>query len=100
MVDKRGTSIEHAPSDYLLYYKRATAYFSMNRHSNALEDFNTVLHLTNGNFDKAVLMKAKILAKEANWSEAKALVKKYSKKAGTGDKDGQDLVCNLWAPVF
>ncbi len=64
----------------------------MNRHSNALEDFNIVLRLTNGNFDKAILMKAKILTKEASWSEAKTLIKKYSKKAGTGDKESQDLV--------
>lgn len=83
---------EQSPSDYLLYYKRATAYFSINRHSNALGDFDTVLRLTNGNFDKAILMKARILAREADWAEAKKLTKQYTKKSGTSEKDVQDLV--------
>lgn len=83
---------EQSPSDYLLYYKRATAYLSLNRHQSALDDFDTVLRLTNGSFDKAVLMKAKILAKEGDWSGARKLIKQYTKKSGNSDKEAQDLV--------
>ena len=67
-----------APADYLLYYKRATAYYSMNRHSQALEDFDRVLNLTTNSFDKAYLMKARIHAKDGAFSAARDALKKYS----------------------
>lgn len=38
-------------------------------------------------------MKAKIFAREANWPEAKILIKAYSKKTGHSDKEAQDVVC-------
>ena len=60
-----------------------------------MDDFNTVLRLTSGTFDKALLMQAKIQAKEAKWPEAKALIKTYTKKVGNGDKDAQDLVSQI-----
>jgi hypothetical protein len=69
----------------------------MSRHQNALDDFDTVLRLTNGNFDKAMLMKSKILAREAKWSEAKKLTKQYAKKTGNSDKEVQDLVSMFFA---
>jgi hypothetical protein len=83
---------EQSPSDYLLYYKRATAYLSLNRHSNALDDCNTVLRLTSGTFGKAMLMKARVYAREGNWVEAKKLAKAYTKQNGNGDKEALDLV--------
>ncbi len=64
-----------APNDYLLYYKRATAYYSMNRHPQALEDFDRVLDLTSQSFDKAYLMKARIHAKEGRFPAAKDALK-------------------------
>lgn len=88
-------AIEQSPTDYTLYYKRATAYYSSNRHSNALDDFETVLRLTNGQFDSAIFMKAKILAGEGEWAEAKKLTKKYTKKKGTTEKDVQDLLFSI-----
>ncbi|KAF8313190.1 TPR-like protein [Clavulina sp. PMI_390] len=88
-------AIEQSPSDYVLYYKRATAYYSMNRFSNALEDFETVLRLTDGSFSRALLMKANILAREGDWAEAKKLTKQYTKKSGTTDKDVQDLLFSI-----
>lgn len=69
-----------APTDYVLYYKRATAYFSMNRHSQALEDFDKVLELTNHTFDKAYLMKARIHAKEGQFPAAREAIKQYNSK--------------------
>ncbi|EGO04165.1 hypothetical protein SERLA73DRAFT_164479 [Serpula lacrymans var. lacrymans S7.3] len=73
-------AIELSPVDYVLYYKRATAYFSSNRHSNALEDFDKVLSLTSDTFDNAFLMKAKIHTKEGNWQAARDALQRYSTK--------------------
>ena len=66
-----------APNDYVLYYKRATAYYSINRHPQALEDFDRVLELTSGSFDKAHLMKARIHAKDGRFTAAKDSLKRY-----------------------
>jgi DnaJ homolog subfamily C member 3 len=84
-------AIELAPTDYLLYFKRATAYLSHNRHAPALEDFDTVLKLTDGTFDGAVMAKAKIFAKEGRWAESREVLTEFSKKA-PGDKSAQELV--------
>jgi DnaJ homolog subfamily C member 3 len=85
-------ALELAPSDYVLYFKRATAYLSANRHSPALDDFDAVLRLTNGSFDGAMIAKAKIFAKEGRWTESRDALKEYSKKVA-GDRTAGDLVC-------
>lgn len=87
-------ALELAPNDYLLYFKRATAYLSSSRHSPALDDFDTVLRLTDGSFDKALMAKAKILAKEGRWAESREALAAFSKKV-PGDKGAQDLVSNF-----
>lgn len=69
-----------APNDYVLYYKRATAYYSMNRHPQAQEDFDKVLELTSNTFDKAYLMKARIHAKEGEFPAAREAIKHYNSK--------------------
>jgi DnaJ homolog subfamily C member 3 len=69
-----------APNDYLLYYKRATAYFSMNRHPQAHGDFDKVLELTSHSFDKAYLMKARIYARDGQFPAARDAIKKYNSK--------------------
>lgn len=84
-------ALELSKNDYVLYFKRATAYLSSNRHGPALEDFDTVLQLTNGSFDGALIAKAKIYAKEGRWSESRDALKAYSKRV-PGDKTAQDLV--------
>ncbi|KAI0686419.1 hypothetical protein BC835DRAFT_1288087 [Cytidiella melzeri] len=73
-------AIDMAPNDYLLYYKRATAYFSLNRHSQALDDFDKVLELTSHSFDKAYLMKARIHAKDGQFPAAREAIKNYTGK--------------------
>lgn len=87
-------ALELSPNDYLLLFKRATAYLSSNRHSPALEDFETVLQLTGGSFDGALIAKAKIYAKEGRWTESRVALKEYSKKV-PGDKTAQDLVSQI-----
>ena len=73
-------SAEQSPVDPTLYYKRATAYFTLGRHANALADFDQVLTLTSDSFEKAHLMKAKIHAKEGRWVDAREALKHYQAK--------------------
>jgi DnaJ homolog subfamily C member 3 len=87
---------ELSPNSYLLYYKRATAYLSLSRHTPALDDFDKVLELTEGGFDKALFMKGRIYAKEGRWGPARQMVTAYTKKAATkSDTDAVDLVSPL-----
>ncbi|KIO25139.1 hypothetical protein M407DRAFT_25467 [Tulasnella calospora MUT 4182] len=85
-------AIELSPADYSLYFKRATAYFSLSRHSAALDDIDHVLKATDGSFHQAFLMKARIYAKEGEWFKAKQVLKRYTAKAGKDDKDAGELV--------
>lgn len=82
---------EQSPTSYLLYFKRATAHLSLSRHEPALADFDKVLQLTGGTFDKALLSKGKIFAKEGRWTEARDMIKAYSRK-NIGDRAAGDLV--------
>ncbi|KAK4685242.1 hypothetical protein P7C73_g4911, partial [Tremellales sp. Uapishka_1] len=66
------------PSSYINYYKRATAYLSLGRHSSALDDFDSILRL-NPSFAQAHLQKAKILAKEGQFEKAQAELKAFGK---------------------
>lgn len=70
-------NIEFSPLDYILYFKRATAYYSLARHQPALHDFDKVLELTSGSFDKALLMRSRIHVKEGDWKLARDSLKKY-----------------------
>ncbi|KAI0317606.1 hypothetical protein OF83DRAFT_1120519 [Amylostereum chailletii] len=87
-------AIEQSPADPALFYKRATAYFSSNRHANALADFDQVLTLTNDSFDKAHFMRARIHAREARWAEARDALKTYQSKVKT-DKAAMDFLLEL-----
>lgn len=75
-------AIDQSPTDYLMYYKRATAYFSLARHALALEDFDKVLSLTSGTFDNANLMKARIHTREGNFVQAREALRLYVKSKG------------------
>ncbi|KAF9037041.1 hypothetical protein BJ165DRAFT_1532443 [Panaeolus papilionaceus] len=87
-------STDQSPADYLLYYKRATAYFSMQRHSSALEDFEKVLSLTSNTFDNAHLMKARIHTREGAHALARASLTLYIKAKGK-DKEAEELEGDL-----
>ncbi|KZT38740.1 TPR-like protein [Sistotremastrum suecicum HHB10207 ss-3] len=86
-----GEAIDLSPVDYLLYYKRATAQLSLSRHQQALDDFDKVLKLSHGHFDKALFMKAKIYAKEGKWVDARTMLKQYTTKI-KGDSEAADLL--------
>ncbi|TFK66588.1 hypothetical protein BDN72DRAFT_141582 [Pluteus cervinus] len=72
-------AIDQSPADYLLYYKRATSYYSLNRHSAALGDFEKVLSLTSNTFDNAHLMKARIHLKDGDFELAQDSLAHYTK---------------------
>ncbi|KAF9567663.1 hypothetical protein CPC08DRAFT_814158 [Agrocybe pediades] len=87
-------AIDQSPTDYLLYYKRATAYYSLQRHNSALEDFDKVLSLTSGTFDNAHLMKARIYSREGHFSLAKTSLASYVKAKGK-DKETEELEADI-----
>ncbi|KAF5309268.1 hypothetical protein D9619_012758 [Psilocybe cf. subviscida] len=87
-------AIEQSPTDYLLYYKRATAYLSMQRHTSALEDFDKVLSLTSNTFDNAHLMKARIHTRDGHFGLAKKSLVLYVKAKGK-DKDAEELEADI-----
>jgi DnaJ family protein C protein 3 len=75
-------AIDQSPADYLLYYKRATALFSLSRHASALDDFDKVLSLTSGSFDNAYLMKARIQTRDGNFQAAREALTMYVQAKG------------------
>jgi DnaJ family protein C protein 3 len=88
-------AIEQSPADYLLYYKRATAYLSISKHASALDDFDKVLSLTSDTFDLAYLMKARIHTRDGNFEPArKALAAYKAAKVNnvSGDVEELDIV--------
>ena len=87
--------VEQSPTDYVLYYKRATAYLSLNKHPNALQDFEKVLELTSSSFDKAHLMKARIYAKDGNWTEAKESLELYKSNSKGDDSSANELTSQV-----
>ncbi|KAG6884252.1 hypothetical protein C0993_012784 [Termitomyces sp. T159_Od127] len=91
-------AIEQSPADYLLYYKRATAYFSLSRHPAALEDFDRVLSLTSGTFDNANLMKARIHTREGHFDLAKQALALFVRARGATDETAE-LAASLDAGI-
>ncbi|KAH9057778.1 hypothetical protein EDB87DRAFT_1746530 [Lactarius vividus] len=75
-------AIEQSPVDPTLYYKRATAYFSLGRHANAITDFDQVLALTSDSFT----------AKEGRWADAREALKHYQAK---NDPIARDLLLDV-----
>lgn len=78
--------IAQDPSDYLSYYKRATAYLSLGRTSSAIDDFSTILDLRPG-FDKALLQRAKLYANDGDFSLAKNDLLKHKDATNQEVKD-------------
>lgn len=64
-------AISKDPTNYLTLFKRATAYLSLGRATQATDDFNKVLKLKPG-FEGAHVQLAKIKAKVADWEGARS----------------------------
>ncbi|KDN48488.1 TPR-like protein [Tilletiaria anomala UBC 951] len=70
------------PSDYLTYYRRATALLSLGRTGSALADLEKLLEL-NPSFATAWLQKARVFAKEGELGKAKESVGKFLGRSST-----------------
>jgi DnaJ family protein C protein 3 len=83
----------------LTYYKRATAYLSLGRNNAAADDFTTILNLK-PDFDKALLQRAHIYAKEGLFDLALKDLIKYL-KTNPKDEEADKLVRrNIYAGFF
>ncbi|CAO3611531.1 unnamed protein product [Cunninghamella blakesleeana] len=71
-------AISQDPSNYISYYKRATAYLSLGRTQAAADDFTKILSLK-PDFDKALFQRAKIYIQDGEFISAKKDLKQYLK---------------------
>ncbi|KAH8688877.1 DnaJ and TPR domain protein [Talaromyces proteolyticus] len=63
-------AVARDPTNYLTIFQRGATYLSLGRDAQATDDFNRVLELK-PDFDGALLQRARIKAKIADWSAAK-----------------------------
>ncbi|PYH95199.1 DnaJ and TPR domain protein [Aspergillus ellipticus CBS 707.79] len=62
-------AVSRDPMNYLTLFQRGAAHLSLNRNSQALEDFNSVLRLK-PDFESALLQRARLRASSADWAGA------------------------------
>jgi DnaJ family protein C protein 3 len=81
----------------MLYYKRGTAHLSLQRHPQALADFQRVLELSAAPPPATHLHIARLFAKAGDFADARSSVRAYTAlaSAGTGDRDAQELLVRL-----
>lgn len=63
-------AISRDPQNYLTYFRRGAAYLSLGKASQAKNDFDKVLEIKPG-FEGALVQRAKIRAREADWAAAR-----------------------------
>lgn len=80
-------AIHRDPSNYLTIFKRGAAYLSIGRNAQASKDFDQVLTLKPG-FEGALTQRAKIKARNADWTAAK---QDYTAAGKQGSQDLADL---------
>lgn len=73
-------AVKKDSSDYLTLFQRGATYLSAGRHSQAKADFDSVLQIKPG-FEGALLQRAKISARNAEWEAAKKDYKDAGAKA-------------------
>ncbi|KAH0551489.1 hypothetical protein GP486_007294 [Trichoglossum hirsutum] len=77
-------AISRDPQNYLTIFKRGAAYLSLGKTSQATQDFDRVLAIKPG-FEGALLQRAKIKAKRADWTAAR------DDYMSAGRTDGQEI---------
>lgn len=80
-------AISRDPNDYLTFFKRGATYLSLGRMSQATSDFDKVLSIR-PDFEGALLQRAKIRAKHAEWDAAAA---DYSKAGKAGSAEVSEM---------
>lgn len=83
-LDYFNAIISRDPSDYLTIFQRGAIYLSQGRTTQAGEDFDNVLKLKPG-FDGALVQRAKLRARNADWTAAK------QDYVALGEKAAEDL---------
>lgn len=83
-LDYFNAIISRDPSDYLTIFQRGAIYLSQGRTAQASADFDSVLKLKPG-FDGALVQRAKLRARSADWTAAK------QDYVALGDKAAEDL---------
>ncbi|KIX06908.1 uncharacterized protein Z518_04884 [Rhinocladiella mackenziei CBS 650.93] len=73
-------AVSKDPSDYISLFQRGATYLSLGRNAQASADFDSVLKIKPG-FDGALLQRAKIRARNADWTSAKQDYLALGKKA-------------------
>jgi DnaJ homolog subfamily C member 3 len=79
-------AIARNPSDYITIFQRGATYLSIGKNAQASADFDSVLKLKPG-FESALLQRAKIKARTADWQGAKADYAAAGKGSGQEVKD-------------
>ena len=89
-------AIQRDPQNYLTLFKRGATYLSLGRNVQALHDFDKVLSLKPG-FEGALMQRAKIKARNSDWSAARADYEAAGKKGGPeiAELDGAENAAKL-----
>lgn len=80
-------AVSRDPRNYLTIFQRGATYLSLGKNAQAHEDFDRVLSLK-PDFEAALLQRAKIKSRNADWEAAK---KDYMAAKKTGTSEYQDL---------
>ncbi len=79
-------AISRDPQNYLTIFKRGATYLSLGKNAQATLDFDKVLAIKPG-FENALLQRAKIKSKNADWAAARADYEAAGKKNGPEIQD-------------
>lgn len=82
-------AVSRDPTNYLVIFQRGAAHLSLGRNSLALGDFNRVLDLKPG-FEGALLQRARLRGKLADWDGAVNDLEKAGKKSSSEYREFQD----------
>lgn len=82
-------AVSRDPTNYLTIFQRGAAYLSLGRNSQALGDFNHVLDLK-PDFESALLHRARLKAKLADWDGAMGDLEKAGRKSSSEYQEFQE----------
>lgn len=82
-------AVSRDPTNYLTIFQRGAAFLSIGKNSQALHDFDRVLELK-PDFESALLQRARLRAKSADWAGAIGDLEKAGKKSSPEYKEFQE----------
>ena len=81
-------AVDHDPTNYLTIFKRGATYLSLGKNVQACQDFDRVL-MIKPDFEGALLQRAKIRRRNADWDGARRDYNAAAAAAATGGKGGK-----------